>query len=74
MIKYFIYRDYTEDGVIGLNGKQFILDDNDVAVQFDSVDDAIALLEDNDIDIYGDELMHIVKTDDAEFTCVIKHA
>ena len=71
--KYHIYRDYTEDGVIGLNGKQFIRDDNDVAMEFDSVEDAIALLEDHDVDIYSDDLMHIVKTEDVEFTCLIKH-
>ena len=70
---YHIYRDYTEDGVIGLNGKQFIRDDNDVAMEFDSVEDAIALLEDNDVDIYADDLMHIVKEEDIEFTCLIEH-
>ena len=70
--KYHIYRDYTEDGVIGLNGKQFVRDDNDVAMEFDSVEDAVALLEDNAIDIYADDLMHIVKAEDIEFTCLIE--
>ena len=70
---YSIYRDYTEDGVIGLNGKQFVRDDNDVAMEFDSVEDAVALLEDNAIDIYADDLMHIVKAEDIEFTCLIEH-
>ena len=34
---YNVYRDYTEDGVIGLNGKQFLLDDNGEELQFTTI-------------------------------------
>ena len=70
---YHIYRDYTEDGVIGLNGKQFLRDDNDVAMEFDSIADAIQFLEDNGVDIIDDDLMHIVASDDETFECVVDH-
>ncbi len=70
---YSIYRDYTEDGVIGLNGKQFLLDDNDETMEFPSIADAIQFLEDNGVDIIDDDLMHIVASDDETFECVVDH-
>ena len=42
--KYHIYRDYTEDGVLGLNGKQWLNDDDDKTMEFPSVKDAIHFL------------------------------
>lgn len=64
MPSYSIYRDYTEDGVIGLNGKQFLLDNNDEPMEFPSRADAIQFLEDNGVDITDDDLMHIVASND----------
>ena len=70
---YHIYRDYTEDGVLGLNGKQWLNDDDDKTMEFPSVKDAIHFLDDNDIDIYEDEFIHIVNTNDKEDGCLIEH-
>ena len=70
--KYSIYRDYTEDGVLGLNGKQWLNDDDNETMEFESVEDAIRFLETNDIDIGEDEYMHIVDTDDEE-ACLVEH-
>ncbi len=70
---YNVYRDYTEDGIIGLNGKQFLLDDNGEELQFTTVKLAHRFLEDNGVDIYKDELMHIVEEGDEEYLCVVDH-
>mgnify|MGYP003135967380 CR=1 FL=1 len=37
----------SDDGVIGLNGKQYLLDENDETMLFKSIDDARKYLEDN---------------------------
>ena len=37
----------SEDGVIGLNPKQYLLDENDETMLFKSIDDARQFLEDN---------------------------
>ena len=58
---YVIYRDYTEDGVIGLNGKQYLLDDRDNVLGFQSYADAELFLDEHGVDYENDELMQIVK-------------
>ena len=58
---YVIYRDYTEDGVIGLNGKQYLLDDRDNVLGFKSYADAERFLDEHGVDYENDELMQIVK-------------
>ena len=37
----------SEDGVIGLNGKRYLLDENDEPMFFKSIDDARQFVEDN---------------------------
>ena len=71
--KYSIYRDYTEDGVLGLNGKQWLNDDDNETIEFESVEDAIRFLDENNIDIDEDEFMHIVDSDDEEYVCLVEH-
>ncbi len=58
---YVIYRDYTEDGVIGLNGKQYLLDDRDNVLGFQAYADAERFLDEHGVDYENDELMQIVK-------------
>ena len=70
---FLIYRDYTDDGVIGLNGKQWLLDDDSNAIEFDSVDKAVQFLDDNGVDIYIDDLMHIVDSEDDQYTDMVEH-
>ena len=38
----------SEDGVVGLNGKRYLLDENDELMLFESVDDAKQFIADND--------------------------
>ena len=38
--QYIVYRDYTEDGVVGLNGRQYLLDDRNDVLAFKSYDEA----------------------------------
>ena len=73
MPNFLIYRDYTDDGVIGLNGKQWLLDDDSNAIEFDSVDKAVQFLDDNGVDIYIDDLMHIVDSEDDQYTDMVEH-
>ena len=40
----------SEDGVIGLNGKQYLLDDNDELKYFDSLHDAKMFLSEFGVD------------------------
>ena len=44
----------SEDGVIGLNGKQYLLDDNDELKYFDSLHDAKMFLSEFGVDPDGD--------------------
>ena len=37
----------SEDGVIGLNGKRYLLDENDEPMLFKSIDEARTFVEDN---------------------------
>ena len=59
--QYIVYRDYTEDGVVGLNGRQYLLDDRNDVLAFKSYDDARLFLEEAGVDYENDELMQIVK-------------
>ena len=38
----------SDDGVVGLNGKRYLLDENDELMLFESVDDAKQFIADND--------------------------
>ena len=38
----------SDDGVVGLNGKRYLLDENDELMLFKSVDDAKQFIADND--------------------------
>ena len=59
MTTYNIYRDYTDDGVIGLNGKQWLNNPDDSLMNFNSINEAVDFLHQNGIDIIDDDLMHI---------------
>ena len=63
---YTIHRDYNSDGVLGLNGGEYLLDENNKVLTFASVEDAVQFLTDNDIDIDRDEYMHIVNEGEAD--------
>ena len=58
---YVIYKDYTDDGVIGLNGKQYLLDDRNNVMGFKSYADAEQFLDMNGVDYKNNEGMQIVK-------------
>ena len=72
-MKFLVYRDNTDDGVIGLNGKQWLLDDDGNAIEFDLVDKAVQFLNDHGVDIYIDDLMHIVDSEDDQYTDMVEH-
>ena len=38
----------SDDGVVGLNGKRYLLDEDDELMLFESVDDAKQFIADND--------------------------
>ena len=59
--EYIVYKDYTEDGVIGLKARQYLLDARGDVLAFKSYTDAQLYLEDAGVDYENDELMQIVK-------------
>ena len=73
MTTYNIYRAYNDDGVIGLNGKQWLNNPDDSLMNFNSINEAVDFLHQNDIDIIDDDLMHIVKSGDETFEDLSEH-
>ena len=55
MTNWIVKRDYTDDGVVGLNGDQYLLDDNNKIMEFQNKQEAITFLTDNGIDLTADE-------------------
>ena len=60
-MKFLVYREYTEDGVIGFNGRQYLLEADNSLMEFDTPKEAVQFLADKGVDIEADELMHIIK-------------
>ena len=50
-----VKRDYTEDGVVGLNGDQYLLTDNGDLMEFQKREEAVAFLVDVGIDLTVDD-------------------
>lgn len=55
MTSWIVKRDYTDDGVIGLNGDQYLLDDEGEVMKFQDKQEAVTFLTDNGIDLTADE-------------------
>jgi len=64
----YVYRDYTDDGVTGVNGKQYLLDDNNQLMKFKSENKARKYLTSHDIDIDADEYMHFETEQEQEIS------
>jgi len=58
-MKYLVYRDNTDDGVIGLNGRQYLLEADNSLMRFDTIAEAVQFLADEGVDIEADELTDI---------------
>ena len=50
-----VLRDYTDDGVMGLNGNQYLLDDDGNVMEFTEKQKAIDFLMEHGVDIEDDE-------------------
>ena len=50
-----VKRDYTEDGVVGLNGDQYLLTDNGDLMEFQEREEAVSFLVDSGIDLTVDD-------------------
>jgi len=50
-----VKRDYTEDGVGGLNGDQYLLTDNGDLMEFQKREEAVSFLVDVGIDLTVDD-------------------
>lgn len=56
-----VKRDYTEDGVVGLNGDQYLLTDNGDLMEFQEREEAVSFLVDSGIDLTVDDGITIEK-------------
>lgn len=64
---YIVARFYDdESGVVGLNGKQYLLDDENKEMLFESEKDAKEFLLENGIDIDDDETAHLFAIEESE--------
>jgi hypothetical protein len=54
-MSWIVKRDYTEDGVIGLNGDQYLLTDNGDLMEFQKREEAVSFLVDVGIDLTVDD-------------------
>tara|TARA_R110002167_G_C12249791_1_gene611814 strand:+ start:190 stop:378 length:189 start_codon:yes stop_codon:yes gene_type:complete len=61
MKTWIIKRDYTDDGVVGLNGDQYLLDEDGEVMKFQDRQEAVTFLIDNGIDLTADEGISICK-------------
>ena len=50
-----VKRDYTEDGVVGLNGDQYLLTDNGDLMEFQERAEAVSFLVDIGVDLTVDD-------------------
>tara|TARA_Y100000401_G_scaffold56182_1_gene44479 strand:+ start:294 stop:482 length:189 start_codon:yes stop_codon:yes gene_type:complete len=50
-----VKRDYTEDGVVGLNGDQYLLTDNGDLMEFQEREEAVSFLVGVGIDLTVDD-------------------
>ena len=55
MKTWIIKRDYTDDGVVGLNGDQYLLGEDGEVMKFQDRQEAVTFLIDNGIDLTADE-------------------
>tara|TARA_B100000519_G_scaffold200564_1_gene214027 strand:- start:1270 stop:1458 length:189 start_codon:yes stop_codon:yes gene_type:complete len=54
-MSWIVKRDYTEDGVVGLNGDQYLLTDNGDLMEFQKREEAVSFLVDVGIDLTVDD-------------------
>ena len=54
-MSWIVKRDYTEDGVVGLNGDQYLLTDTGDLMEFQEREEAVSFLVDVGIDLTVDE-------------------
>jgi len=54
-MSWIVKRDYTEDGVVGLNGDQYLLTDNGDLMEFQEREEAVSFLVDSGIDLTVDD-------------------
>jgi hypothetical protein len=50
-----VKRDYTEDGVVGLNGDQYLLTDNGDLMEFQEREEAVSFLVGIGVDLTADD-------------------
>ena len=55
MKTWIIKRDYTDDGVVGLNGDQYLLGEDGEVMKFQDRQEAVTFLIDNRVDLTADE-------------------
>lgn len=60
-MSWIVKRDYTEDGVVGLNGDQYLLTDNGDLMEFQEREEAVSFLVDSGIDLTVDDGITIEK-------------
>jgi len=56
-----VKRDYTEDGVVGLNGDQYLLTDNGDLMEFQEREEAVSFLVGIGVDLTADDGITIEK-------------
>ena len=54
-MSWIVKRDYTEDGVLGLNGDQYLLTDTGDLMEFQEREEAVSFLVDVGVDLTEDE-------------------
>jgi len=54
-MSWIVKRDYTEDGVVGLNGDQYLLTDTGDLMEFQEREEAVSFLVDVGIDLTVDD-------------------
>tara|TARA_Y100001963_G_C6745778_1_gene431519 strand:- start:281 stop:469 length:189 start_codon:yes stop_codon:yes gene_type:complete len=54
-MSWIVKRDYTEDGVVGLNGDQYLLTDNGDLMEFQEREEAVSFLVGVGIDLTVDD-------------------
>ena len=54
-MSWIVKRDYTEDGVVGLNGDQYLLTDNGDLMEFQEREEAVSFLVGIGVDLTADD-------------------
>tara|TARA_A100001201_G_scaffold117002_1_gene100593 strand:- start:885 stop:1070 length:186 start_codon:yes stop_codon:yes gene_type:complete len=60
-MSWIVKRDYTEDGVVGLNGDQYLLTDNGDLMEFQEREEAVSFLVGIGVDLTADDGITIEK-------------